>query len=78
MSKEIKTMTLIRNDETLYKKLHTFLLKRGREFYGGCIMEDGTVFIGLEDHGQATYGSLGKDLKKFLKVDKLVLGGVMY
>ena len=70
---------LIRNDKELYKEVYSFLSMRGLMMSGGSIEADGTVFIGVEPiHGQATFGSLGKDLKKFLGVKKLVLEGLVY
>ncbi len=70
---------LIRDDKELYKAVYTFLGMRGLLMSGGSVEADGTVYMGVEPiHGQATYGSLGKDLKKFLGVKKLVLEGLEY
>lgn len=70
---------LIRDEKALYQAVDTFLSMRGLLMSGGSIEADGTVYMGVEPiHGQATYGSLGKDLKKFLGVKKLVLEGLVY
>lgn len=70
---------LIQDDKELYRAIYTFLDMRGLKMSGGCIDTDGTVYMGVDpNYGQATYGSLCKDLKKFLEAKTLILNGHMY
>ena len=70
---------LIRDDKVMYEAIYTFLGMRGLMMSGGSVEADGTVYMGVDPiHGQATFGSVGKDLKKFLGVKKLVLEGHVY
>lgn len=78
MEINVRKIKTIRSDKELSEKIGQFLFRRGFELGGGSIDEEGTVYIALQGHGQATYGPLGHDLKEFLKAPKLVLDGIAY